>query len=188
MGNISGIKAGQLLEELTGRYKNFTIIISIVLVSFFFAGNVYRQQVSKSELLKEDIRIETEKSAALDRIVLLNERLKKIKEKGWGALDSSKMMEVISNLAIESGVKISDVSPQEKLNEKNYVLFPFSLHCEATYKDFVKFLRAVESYPALFRVRELNMAAMDSPEAGAGSEGKDIRLGITLTLCSVYYK
>ncbi|MFH0801947.1 MAG: type 4a pilus biogenesis protein PilO [bacterium] len=172
-----------LFETIFTKRDNIVVIIFIV-ASLAGSRIVYQKQMAKYVQLKGSITDEEEKGKSLDRIVLLNENIKQFKAKSWDTLDTNAIIEKIYNIGLESQIKIRDISPKEKRDEKNYILIPFGLSCEATYKDLFRFMRRLETYPMLLRVK--TVAA--GPMARMNTAERELLLGVGLELEAVYMK
>ena len=162
-----------------------TVIIAVMtLMSLMIARNLYNQQIKKYMQLKEDIKIEQEKGMALDRIILLNEQIKQAKKKSWDTVDFNSIVDKIFNMALESQIKIRNITPHDPRNEKHYVAIPFSLNAEGTYKDILRFIKKLESYKMMVRVRDLNMSPLESQD----TDKSDILLAFGLQVEAFYFK
>lgn len=172
-----------IVETLFKKRDNIVIIVLVVL-SLVVSRTVYQKQIEKYEKLKEAINNEEEKGKSLERIVILNEKIKKEKGRGWNTTDTNAIIEKIYNIGLESQIKIRDIAPHDKRDEKNYIALPMSLSGEATYKDLFKFLKKLETYPSLIHVRSLAV----SPSGRQKSEGRELILQMNLDVEAIYMK
>ena len=172
------------MNKVLSKNRDLIIIAGMILVSLVIAKNLYNQQIDKYAKMKQEIKVEEEKGTTLDRIILLNERLKKIKEKSWDTVDSNFIIDKIFNIALESQIKIRSITPQDKRDEKNYAAIPFSLSGEAIYRDLLKFIKRLETYKMMLRVKDLSMNPIESQQ----SEKQDLLLSFSLLVEAIYFK
>ncbi|MBI5872797.1 MAG: type 4a pilus biogenesis protein PilO [Candidatus Omnitrophica bacterium] len=163
--------------------KGNIVMIVIVLVSLWFAKDIHTKQVLRSEDMKRQIEAEKEKGAALDRIVVLNEKIKKAKEKSWDTIDTNSIIDKIYKVGIDSEVKIMNISPGGRTEEKNYTIISFGIDCGATYKQLIQFIKRLETYPMLIRIRSFSIAP-----AGDTRGQADPTLSGNIAVEAVYFK
>jgi Tfp pilus assembly protein PilO len=137
--------------------KGNIVMIAIVLVSLWFAKDIHTKQVLRSEDMKRQIEAEKEKGAALDRIIALNEKIKQAKEKSWDTVDTNSIIDKIYKVGIDLEVKIMNIAPGGKAEEKNYTLISFGIDCGATYKQLIQFIKRLETYPMLIRIKAFSI-------------------------------
>jgi Tfp pilus assembly protein PilO len=148
--------------------KNVFVILGVVAVSGFVGKLAYDVNLSKVAKIRENIRIEQEKGAALERIVKTNEAVKKLNERGWSTVDFASVVDKVSDLAQRCDVKILNLSPGQRKEEPYVVRVSFTMSAEGHFRDLVRFLRAVESEPSLLRVSSIALARVAqsaTPEA-----------------------
>lgn len=164
--------------------KNHIMMIFIIIVASVISSKIYKGQMVKYEKIKSDIKIEQEKRSALDRLVIVNEELKKIKLRSWDVKDTNLVIEKIYDILSGTKIKIKNLMPKDKVDEKNYILLPFSLAFETTYAEFFGFLKKVETFPMAMMIKDLRVA---SPERNGASKEEPL-LGVDLTMQAVYLK
>lgn len=162
--------------------KDNVVIVLVAFVFLMMAKSIYQKQLNKYNKLKQDISFEQEKSKSLDHIVSLNEKVKKLREKSWETPDANTILEKILNLAIKTQIKIRDISPGEKREDKNLVFIPFSINCEATFKNLLKFAKKLETYPKLIRMTRVTATPLSAEGQG------EFVLRVSLSLEAVYLK
>lgn len=167
------------VKELIAKNRETLIIVAMIVVGLVVAKNFYKKQMDRYFYLKSRIETEREKGGIIDRIVKYNDAIKKFKGTSWDSIDTNPIIDKIYNLGLESGIRIRDIAPRTKKEEDAYILLPFDLSCETTYKDLVKFLRSLEVYPKFLRV--------SSVDATPGSKkGRDIILFVRMTVEALY--
>lgn len=165
------------------RKKDNVVILVIIVVSLVAARSIYQNQVGRYNVIKLQIDAEKGKGASLDRIIVFNEKIKKAKEKSWDTVDVNAIIDRIYNIGLESAIKIRNISPAEKRDEKNYTLIPFTINCEATYRELVFFAKKLETYPMLIRIKNMDMSPM-----GEKADARNMKLRATVMIEAVYLK
>lgn len=166
------------LNVLIAKHKDKAVMGVIFVISLIAAKTIYDIQMKKYAKVKEEIRIEQDKSTTLDRIMVLNENVKKLKQKSWDTTDFNTIVERISDLALECNVKIYDIAPGGKEDVKQYVVIPFSINAEATFNNYYKLMKKIESYPMLLRIKSASVMPMDTEIKVGKEEAGVLRLNI----------
>lgn len=170
-------------NKLLAGKRELVIIIATILIFCFISKKIYDRQMVEYASIKEQIAGEKEKSQAIERIVLLDKEVGKYKTKSWNTVDFNTIVEKIFNLGLEYHVKIRDIAPSEKRDERNYVAIPFSISGEVTYSDLLKFIKQLETFPMLIRVHSVNVNPIGSQDA----EG-ELTLGMGVAAEAIYFK
>lgn len=170
--------------NLLWKNRDNTTIAVVVLISLFITKLLYGQQMVKYHHLKEQIRIEQEKGIILDRIVVLNTKIKKYKERNWDTTDFNSIVGKISNLALGSGVKIFDITPEGRKDENQYLVIPLAINGEATYKNLLSFLKSLETNKMILRVKSVRL----SPRETEVADGNELTIGVNLSIRAIYLK
>lgn len=173
-------------SDLLTKHREKVVLLAVIILSLVVSKNIYKKQMGKYEKLKGDIKAEKEKGETLDRIVLFTEKIKKMKTRGWENQEINKIVEKISGLALQSHVRFKDVTPQEKRDERHYILIPLALTCEATYKDFYSFLKALETYPHFIRIASFGLSSAEGDPLKMAKDGPLLRVGCVIE--AVYFK
>ena len=98
---------------------------------------------------------------------LFGERTKKIREQFFATDEADKLIEVISTIAGDSGVKINATRPATKLLEipmpfsKTYVPISYEFAVEGSYHNVGAFVNSLENYAKNLAVHDLQIAAGD---------------------------
>ena len=99
---------------------------------------------------------------------LFGERIKKIRGQFFEADQADKLIEVISTIAAESGVKINATRPATKALEvpapfsQAYVSISYEFAVEGSYHNLGTFVDSLERYKKNFAVHELGITAGDN--------------------------
>jgi len=94
---------------------------------------------------------------------LFGERTKKIREQFFTANEADKLIEVISTIATEAGVKIDATRPATKLIEipapfsKTYMPFSYEFTVEGSYHNLGSFINNLERYAKNFAVHDMEI-------------------------------
>jgi len=171
-------------NNLLWKNRDNATIAVVVLISLFITRLLYGQQMVKYNHLKEQIRIEREKGVVLDRIVALNTKIKKYKERNWNTTDFNSLVGKISSLALGAGVKIFDISPEGRKDENQYLVIPLGINGEATYKNLLRFLKSLETSKMILRVKSVRL----SPRTTEVPAGNELTIGINLSIQAIYLK
>jgi len=166
------------------KYREPLVVVGVVLVSLFFAKKAYDLQMAKAWWVKEGIRKEEQKAMTLDRIIVLNERLEKMKEAGWSSTDFASVVDVLTEIGQGAGMRVQDITPMAKTEETHLVTISFFLNAASTYRGVAKFLVAARQLSKVLRVQEVTL----SPEKPGDQAGYDVMLKVSLKGEVYYFK
>ena len=170
--------------ELVHNKRDQIVIVVIIIFSIIVSNHFYQQGMLKYNKVIDGIKTEEEKSVTLSRIVTVNEKIKKLSVKGWDTSDTNRIIEKVYNIGLESQVKLRDISPGGKKDEKNYILIPLALSGESTYDNFIKFIKIIETYQMLTRVRSVLL----SPIGDNQQKESNLVLRVDMAIEAVYLK
>lgn len=145
--------------QLIYKFKNRFLDLAVIVVALVVASNIYKQQAKKIISLKESNQAELKRNQALGQISELENKITPYQ----GRLvrkDPSSVINVISDLAKESGVDIQAIRPEREERLAYYLRSPFHLEINAkTYHDLGRFISSLESYPEIYmEVVHINVA------------------------------
>lgn len=140
--------------------KDNVVIAVLVVISLVISKDIYGKHSTRYLNITSQITTEKEKGLTLDRILVLNDKIKKNAQRSWNTLDLNIIVGNIYDIGSKSGVKIREVSPRGKKEEKNYTLSSYSVTCEGTYKDVSQFVKNLEDYSMLIRINEFESSPM----------------------------
>ena len=172
------------LNNLLWKNRDNTTIAIVVLVSLLITKLLYGQQMVKYHYLEEQIRTEREKQKIVDHIIDLNKTIKKYKERNWDTTDFNSIVGKISNLALGSGVKIFDITPEGRKDENQHLVIPLAINGESTYKNLLRFLKSLETNKMILRVKSVHL----SPHETEGAAGNELTIGVNLSVQAIYLK
>ncbi|MFA5039795.1 MAG: type 4a pilus biogenesis protein PilO [Candidatus Omnitrophota bacterium] len=180
-----GSQAGEInIAELLTKHKSQVVMGAVVVLSLFLAKYLYSQQIQQYDRLKGEITVEQDKSAALERIVLIDSRVKEIRKQGWDSSDFNTISSRIGEMAIDSGVRIQNVEPTDKDNQEYYIMIPFRIRAEGETKNLIQFIKKVETYPMLTKIRHLELLRRSEDNTA----GSDRTLNADIQLEAYYFK
>ncbi len=173
-----------LNPSLFKKHQETLVVIGVVFAALFLAKKTYDFQMARVGLVKENIRKEEQEAITLDRIVILNERLEELRKYGWPSPDFASVVEVLSQLGQEAGMRVQDITPLQKEDEAHMLTIPFFLNAATTYRGLARFLLAVRALPQLLRVHEVTL----SPDSSEEQEGYEVMLKMNLKGEAFYFK
>lgn len=173
---------------LLTKHKDKVVAAIVVIIFLFISKNVYDVQIRQYKKVKEEIMAEGEKASTLDRLVRINEQLKKLKVRGWPTTDFNVIAEEISNYALETKVKILDIVPQEKRDNPTYISIPCSINAEADYRSIYLFIKKLETSLRLFQVRSINLDSLGSAKTSGRTSRAAEPLRINMVIEALYLK
>ena len=165
-------KTSDLISFL--KQRDNVVIAGILIIFLILTRATYKQQMAKRERLTNAIQTEEEKNASMGNIVALNEKIKKYKARSWNTGDINVIIQKIYNIGLETPVKIKNISPIGKKEEKNYILIPLNVNFQGLYKDVLKFTKKIENYPMMLRVTELTISPRYRAKQGSETQLQDI--------------
>lgn len=147
------------LIELSNKYKNKILNIAIIILALIISSNIYKKQAKEIESLKGKTNVEIKKNNMLKNISQLEKRINTYRNL-FAKKDVSLVINTISNIAKESGIKIVSIKPipEQRQIYPEYIKFPFNLVLTASkYHALGKFISKVEGYRDVYVVDSLEM-------------------------------
>ena len=182
---MAELKADIRIDEILMKNKQYVVMLVIVVSSLILAKNIYQKQIRQYDRMKEEIRVEQEKSSALERIVALDDRIKALKKHSWDSSDFNTISSRIGKMALECGVRVQNMDPSEKIIEENDIIVPFTIRAEGDVKDLTLFLKKMETYPLATRIRHVELSRKSGGNT-AGQEDKTLNANIQVQ--AYYFK
>ncbi len=166
--------------DIITKHKNALINVVILLVAAVISLKVYTKQSSDLNSLKAQNEVEIEKNATLNQISELSAQEAVYKE-FINAKEISSVLDVLSELAKESGVEIVSIRPETEEAKDIYIKYPYALSLTAsTYHNIGDFISRLESHRDIFSVENINMSSHLSD-----GEKPVEKLGVTLTINTI---
>ncbi len=150
------------------------LLVTILVLDYFcimqFQIKVLSSLNSKTHSLAQDLKTNKDNIARLDQyrkeLNKLNEQLEKIGHKMKSKDEIPLILENITRMADENGLKIDQIMPGTmalesllKNNEGQYFLIPVVMEAQGGYHDFGRFLNQLEKEEVLFTIPYFTISA-----------------------------
>ena len=153
--------------ELTDikKYKNKVLNILIIIVAIMVSSNIYKKQEKAASLLLAKKELEIMKNAEFDSIGSMEKKNNSFKNY-LVKKDPGLIINTISNLANELGIKILSVKPEVEIKSDQYTKWPFEIaFIVSGYHNLGKFISKIESSNDIFVIDNIS-AKRDTKENG----------------------
>jgi len=139
------------------KYKNTVINIAIIILALVIASNIYKKQVNDLDSLKQKKEEEIKKCGVLENISNLEKKINSYKNT-IPAKDANLVINAISNIARDSGVKILSIKPVAEQRQPDYINIPFDLTVSAAnYHIIGELINRLETYQDIYKVDSLEI-------------------------------
>ena len=164
---LDSVDRKTLIQNATfvGAFLAFVILFLIPMV--LYNGKITSQVSSlKSNVTQTNVKIMRIPEMSKQK-ELFGTRTKKIRSQFFKSEEADKLFGIISNLAGESGVKISASRPAQRLLalpepfSRNYTTVSYELILEGGYHQVGSFVNRLEEYEKNFSVHELQITGAD---------------------------
>ncbi len=153
--------------------KNKLFNLAVIIVAFMIASNIYKQQTKEMESLKSKNNMETTKNAVIENIGGLEKSINAYKNL-LVKKDASSVINTISNIAKESGVKIISIRPAPEQRYPDYIKIPLNLVFSASdYHALSRFINEIESYQDVYVV--------EAAEIRSQEQAKELAVNLTVS-------
>jgi len=143
--------------EFINKYKNKIINIAVIIVALIISNNIYKRQVSGMESLMQKKDTEIKNNSVIENINQFEQRFNAYR-KLMVKKDAGLVINAISDMAKQSGVKIISIRPESEQRSSSYIKFPFTLMVTAAnYHSLGKFISKLESSQDVFIVEGIEM-------------------------------
>lgn len=137
--------------------KNKVINIGVLVVGFIVAAQIYNNGLKKMELLRNEQETERKKNQLLQDISQLETKLDAFKD-SLSRKDVNTVMNAITVLAQDLGLKILSLRPSTDQPYSEYVKSPFTLEISAPdYHALGKFVSSLEGAVEMYVVDRMNI-------------------------------
>lgn len=145
------------LIALANKNKNKLLNLAVIIIAFMIASNIYRQQTREIESLKSKSNTETKKNTVIENISNLEKSIGTYKNL-LAKKDAGSVINTVSNIAKESGVKIVSVKPSAEQRQADYIKFPLNLVLSVpNYHTLGRFISKIESYQDVYVVESIEI-------------------------------
>lgn len=166
------------INELINKHKNKALNAVIILLILYCANYIFNKQNKVLESLKKKNESEISKNNVLEGISILERKIDSYKDL-LGKKDASYIMNTLSNIAKESGIKIISIRPSGEQVFPEFVKLPFDLIVSsADYHALGKFISRIEDYQDVYMVENIDI----SPDR------QKKELSVNLTISSIAFK
>jgi Tfp pilus assembly protein PilO len=145
------------------RNKNVLLNLAVIVVACIVAFNfVYKKQDKELQDLKSKVETEQNKNVVLANIGQMEGKIEGFKNL-LPKRDESEVINTISNLATEAGIRITGIRPsqtQQQTPDYTKSIFEMTLTV-GNYHALGKFLSRLESYKDVFIVDNVNIATQE---------------------------
>lgn len=173
------------LMNFIGKHKNKIPAVLFIILAFIIANSIYKNQLKMVEALKEKKDTEIKKNEVLGSISQQLEKKLNPYKRILNAKDISTVVNTISNLAKESGIKINSLKPQAGRDYPAYVKYSFDLDITAPdYHYMGSFISKMESSADIYLVENMNIKTIP----GQPGKGQTDKLSVELRLSTILMK
>jgi len=159
------------LIELTNKYKNRISGIVVIIIALIVTSKVYNVQVLDMQSQKARNDAQIKKNQVLESISKLEKRINAYKNL-LAKKDATVILNTMSNLAKESGVKIASFQPRKEEQHPAYVKSTFNLILYAPdYHILGKFISKIENFQDVYLVESIDIT----------SQGKELTVSFQLS-------
>ncbi len=138
------------LSVFLGKHKNKLLNIGVIVLALIFSNRIYKGSLKEIERLNAVKEEEAKKNVALSNISKLEKKINSYKN-FFANKDAGFVIDTISGIARDAGIKIVSIRPVEKGINPDYVKFPFDLVINASsYHTVARFIKDLESTPAVY--------------------------------------
>ena len=169
---------------LLNKYKNKLLNAGVILLTLIILVNIFKGQNQSVGLLKAAKDSELKKNEVLFNISQAEKRLATYKNI-FSKKDPSHLINLFSNIARDSSVKIIAINPRAQESRQVYTKYPFDLTIGVdSYHAIGKFVSSIENSNEIFFIDKADIKPM---EKSATSENK-YSLLVSLTISAIALK
>lgn len=145
------------LIALANKNKNKLLNLAVIIIAFIIASNIYKQQTREIGALKSKSNTETKKNTVIENISKLEKSIGSYKNL-LAKKDAGSIINTVSNIAKESGVKIVSVRPIAEQRQADYIKFPLNLVLSVpNYHTLGNFISKIETYQDVYVVESIDI-------------------------------
>lgn len=169
------------IEDIS-KYKNKLANLGVLLIALIVAIRIYNAQNAQLDQLRQKKETEIKKNEVLTNIGKLDKKLSVYKSL-LNKKDKALFMNIISEVAGNSGVKIASIRPSQEQDFQDYIQYSFTL--SLTSKDYHRlgrFISALENLPkgVYYEVGNMDISRVGQRQ-GAGADEYSLQAGVTVT-------
>jgi len=172
-------------KDSIGRYKNQIANLAVVIFMVMVSINIYKGQAKNIAALISFSDADAKKNTLLEEIRQSAQRMNSLRDL-INNKDVSSVLATLSNVAAETGIKISSLRPGASVDLPLYVKYPFDLAIKAkNYHAIGKFIGQLENNPDIFIIDSLGIAL---PNQGSDEDQQEGYLSALVRLSTVIFK
>lgn len=154
------LKTTNINEQLKLLSSRQDLLAYFVLAGVLIFSAVKFSSIQKEKVddLNRQVAEETNKNEVVERISVVEKELQPYKS-FFSEKQEAEIINTISNLARDMGVKIISLTPSQVTKEGEFIKRSFDLACDASYHNLGKFVGKLETCPLFIRIEDLNMEA-----------------------------
>ena len=178
------------ISFVLSKQKMILFILTVVL-SLLFALGAYKSQKKKVRMLEKKIKEEKALNKMVEDIKLQEKQFTKYSAE-FAEKDAALIVEEISEFARASGVKISSLAPQKRIDSGILRILPFDLEVKGLYHQLGDFLSRIESSTIMLHVVRVNLSRAPVPRKknkrrrGKREENRDGMLSAKIVINAVF--
>jgi len=164
--------------------KDIIVFALIVILAFLIGHNwIYKSGLNKMYSLNKKLEEEKKENIILGDVGLLNRKLQLYQERSFSTTEITELLDKVSELAKQAGIKIETYNPLPVVYKEQYVELRLEIPLRSEYHKLGEFLSLIESNPEFIWVKGLNMQKSTVTSSKAANMPK-----IDLTLSGLYLK
>lgn len=170
-------------EVSINKHKNKILNIIVIIIAIFIANNIYKARSKALDVVRESKDKEIERNKLLDNMSQLDKKIKSYKN-FLNKKDISLVINNISSIAKDSGVRIDSVKPEPEQPYPAYIKYNFNFAVSVKdYKTLGDFISKLENSSDVYMIEDIDLI----PELG--SEDADLRgLNVSLKISTFLFR
>lgn len=148
--------------DLDQKQKLMIITIVVLILTFIISIKIIGANSSKVNSLKQQIAEASEKLALRKDMEKLNSIKTQYIKNLYATSDSSKLRNIISNIARQSAVNVVSLKPMARDSVGNFTIISFEAKVRTTYNNLGSFIAGLESLPEITSVTKASIQATTS--------------------------
>jgi len=171
-------------KDSIGQYKNQIANLAVIIFLVIVSINIYKGQSNNIAVFISRSDADAKKNTLLEEIKQSAQRMNSLRD-FINNKDVSSALTTLSNIATETGMKISSLRPGAAVDLPLYVKYPFELTIKAkSYHAIGKFIGQIENNPDIFIIDSLAITL----QGQASDEGQEGYLGVMVRISTVIFK
>ena len=141
-----------------GQRKDVIVFVLILILAFLIGNNgIYKYNLNRIDSLILQTEKEKRRNGILGTIDALDRKLQVHQKRSFSATEATQLVDRVSQLAKEAGIKIEGFTPLSAVYSEQYVELPLKISLRCEYHKLGQFLNLIESSKEFIWVKELKM-------------------------------